>query len=51
MPKSKINVVDINEEKIKALNNKDLTELPVFEQGLAEILKRCRGKIYSFQIQ
>ena len=47
-PKVRFNVVDINEEKIKAWNNKDLTKLPVFEPGLAEIIKRCRGKNLFF---
>ena len=47
-PKVRFNVVDINEEKSKAWNNKDLTKLPVFEPGLAEIIKRCRGKNIFF---
>ncbi|MBO6979348.1 MAG: nucleotide sugar dehydrogenase [Prochlorococcus marinus XMU1428] len=38
-----INVVDIDEEKIKQWNNDDLQLLPIFEPGLAEIVERCRG--------
>ncbi len=39
----KITVVDINEEKIKAWNGDDLNNLPVFEPGLKEIIRECRG--------
>ena len=38
-----VTVVDINEERIKAWNNSDLNNLPVFEPGLDEIIKQCRG--------
>ena len=39
------NVVDVNNERITAWNNNDLTKLPIFEPGLDEVVKRCRGKI------
>ena len=42
-PHIQVNVVDINEEKIKAWNSDDLSKLPVYEPGLEEIIKRCRG--------
>ena len=38
------NVVDVNSERIAAWNSKDLSKLPIFEPGLDEIVKRCRGK-------
>ena len=39
-----INVVDINVERIKAWNMDDLSQLPVFEPGLKNIVENCRGK-------
>ena len=43
-----IEVVDLNEERIKNWNNDDLTKLPIYEPGLAEIIERCRGKNLHF---
>ena len=42
------NVVDVNNERIIAWNNNDLTKLPIFEPGLDEVVKRCRGKNLFF---
>ena len=42
-PELKVEVVDINEEKINAWNSVDYSELPVFEPGLEEIVRKCRG--------
>ncbi len=36
-------VVDLNKERIKNWNEVDLSKLPVYEPGLAEIIKRRRG--------
>ena len=47
-PKIDIEVVDINEERIQKWNNKNLDLLPIFEPGLAEIIKICRGKNLNF---
>ena len=41
-PNININVVDIDEERIKKWNDKNLNNLPIFEPGLAEIVSRCR---------
>ena len=43
-----VNVVDINSDKIKAWNSKDLALLPVYEPGLDKIIKKCRGKNLFF---
>ena len=43
-----INVVDINDERIKAWNIDDLSQLPVFEPGLDNIVEKCRGKNLFF---
>ena len=42
-PKIDVNVVDIDKERIKKWNDKDLKNLPVYEPGLAEIIERCRN--------
>ena len=47
-PDIQINVVDLNEERIKNWNNDDLTKLPIYEPGLSEIIERCRGKNLHF---
>ena len=50
-PHLNIEVVDLNEERIKNWNNNDLSKLPIYEPGLSEIIKKCRDKIYFFQMQ
>tara|TARA_B100001057_G_scaffold445455_2_gene483150 strand:- start:788 stop:2227 length:1440 start_codon:yes stop_codon:yes gene_type:complete len=47
-PNIQIEVVDINQDRIKQWNEDDLEKLPIFEPGLAEIIKRCRGKNLHF---
>jgi len=47
-PNIKVNVVDNNEERIKAWNSDDLSKLPIFEPGLSEIVKRTRSKNLFF---
>ena len=42
-PQIEVNVVDINKERILAWNNPNTKKLPIFEPGLSEIVKRCRG--------
>ena len=47
-PNIKINVVDLNEERIARWNSNDLSDLPVFEPGLDEIVNECRDKNLFF---
>ena len=47
-PDIKVNVVDINEEKIRLWNSENLDDLPVYEPGLADIVKEVRGKNLFF---
>ncbi len=47
-PNINVNVVDINTQRIKQWNSSDFNELPIFEPGLAEIVKKCRGKNLFF---
>ena len=52
-PNIKINIVDINQERIDLWNSNNLNELPIYEPGLEEIIYRCRGKnlIFSTKIE
>ena len=42
-PKINVEVVDIDENRISKWNDKDLKNLPIYEPGLEEIVKRRRG--------
>ena len=42
-PDLRIDVVDIDKERIKAWNSIDLSKIPIFEPGLETIIKKCRG--------
>ena len=47
-PDIQVNVVDINKDRIDNWNDKNLSRLPVYEPGLAEIVEKCRGKNLHF---
>ena len=47
-PHIQINVVDINEERIKRWNSPDLNDLPIYEPGLDKLIKQCRGRNLNF---
>ncbi len=47
-PEIKVNVVDINKERIESWNSFDLDRLPVYEPGLDKIIERCRGRNLNF---
>lgn len=47
-PHIKITIVDINAERIAAWNDTDVSKLPVYEPGLADIVKETRGKNLFF---
>ena len=47
-PNIKVDVVDLNQERIKNWNNLDFSKLPIYEPGLDAIVKRCRGKNLFF---
>ena len=47
-PELEINVVDLNEERIRLWNDDNLEKLPIYEPGLSEIIKRCRGINLNF---
>ena len=47
-PEIEVTVVDINPQRIAAWNNEDLDKLPIYEPGLAEIVKSARNKNLFF---
>ena len=47
-PELRVDVVDINERRIKDWNSDDCSKLPVFEPGLESIIKKQRGKNLFF---
>ena len=47
-PEIEVNVVDINETRINQWNSNELSNLPVFEPGLKNIIKKCRNKNLHF---
>lgn len=44
-PDIEVVVLDINEERIKAWNS---DQLPIYEPGLDEVVKKCRGRNLFF---
>ncbi len=52
-PEIEVTIVDINPQRIAAWNDSDLNKLPVYEPGLAEIVKATRNKnlFFSTDIQ
>ncbi len=47
-PDIKVTVVDINQKRIDAWNNKDVTKIPIYEPGLSEIVEQVRNKNLFF---
>ena len=43
-----VTVVDLNEQRIAAWNDSDLSKLPVYEPGLDAVVDRARGRNLSF---
>lgn len=47
-PQIQVTVVDLNQERIAAWNNEDVTTIPIYEPGLAEIVAEARGRNLFF---
>ncbi len=47
-PSIQVNVVDLNENRIKDWNDSDLSKLPVYEPGLDDVVARARGRNLHF---
>ncbi|QOG00775.1 nucleotide sugar dehydrogenase [Flavobacterium sp. MDT1-60] len=50
-PEIKVTVVDLNEARILAWNDEDLDKLPVYEPGLAEVVREARGRNLFFSTE
>ena len=47
-PKINVHVVDIDQKRISRWNSPNLSDLPIYEPGLNEIIKRCLNKNLFF---
>ena len=47
-PEIKINVVDLNSERINDRNDDNLENLPIFEPGLSKVIEKVRGRNLFF---
>ena len=47
-PEIKVTIVDVNPQRIAQWNSVDLSQLPVFEPGLVDIVRECRGRNLFF---
>ncbi|NGM67228.1 nucleotide sugar dehydrogenase [Sphingobacterium sp. SGR-19] len=47
-PDIQITVVDVNQERIAAWNDEDLSKLPIYEKGLDEVVAEARGRNLFF---
>lgn len=47
-PEIQVTVVDVNPQRIEDWNNENISHLPIYEPGLAEIVQRARGRNLFF---
>ncbi|WP_411895058.1 nucleotide sugar dehydrogenase [Winogradskyella sp. A2] len=50
-PNIQVTIVDINQERIDAWNDEDVSKLPIYEPGLAEIIEETRGDNLHFSTE
>lgn len=50
-PNIKVTVVDLNEERIAAWNDKDVNNIPIYEPGLSEVVAESRGRNLFFSTE
>ena len=50
-PNIKVTVVDLNEARIAAWNDKDVANIPIYEPGLNEMVAKSRGKNLFFSTE
>ena len=50
-PEININVVDIDSDRIKAWNSKNMDDLPIYEPGLSEVILKTRGANLHFSTE
>jgi len=47
-PDIKVNVVDLNQDKINQWNDPDVSKIPIYEPSLSEVIKEARGRNLFF---
>lgn len=47
-PDIEVTVVDLNADRIALWNHEDVTQIPIYEPGLSEIVAECRGRNLFF---
>lgn len=47
-PEIKVTIVDVNTQRIAQWNSEDFRQLPVFEPGLVDVVRECRGRNLFF---
>lgn len=50
-PEIKVNVVDINQDRINSWNDEDLDNLPIYEPGLKEVVEEARDRNLFFSTE
>ena len=50
-PEIKVNVVDLNENRIQLWNDPDVNNIPIYEPGLADIVATARGRNLFFSTE
>lgn len=50
-PHIKVTVVDLNQDRINAWNNEDVSLLPIYEPGLDAVVKEARGRNLFFSTE
>ena len=50
-PHIRVTVVDLNQDRIDAWNNEDLSELPIYEPGLDKVVQEARGRNLFFSTE
>jgi UDPglucose 6-dehydrogenase len=50
-PHIKVTVVDLNEKRIAAWNDKDVNNIPIYEPGLSEVVAESRGRNLFFSTE
>ena len=50
-PHIKVTVVDLNEKRIAAWNDKDVNNIPIYEPGLSDVVSEARGRNLFFSTE
>ena len=50
-PHIKVTVVDLNEKRIAAWNDKDVNNIPIYEPGLSDVVAEARGRNLFFSTE